>query len=166
MTKAALSARKARGSFPEKELRALAQRRPDLGIDVNYVLTGKTPADIQAAAAGQPARLCELRGARSVEEVAALVDVPTAVWQAAEQGSVELDLIKRIIQRMDVDPMWLLAGQPPQLDGELSCLEVVLIENYRNASHEGQALLRQMAVACAEYKAEKTMEELLRDGNA
>ena len=40
MTKAAFSARKTRGSFPEKELRALAQQRPELGIDVEYVLTG------------------------------------------------------------------------------------------------------------------------------
>lgn len=40
MTKAAFSARKTRGSFPEKELRALAQQRPDLGLDVEYVLTG------------------------------------------------------------------------------------------------------------------------------
>lgn len=40
MSKAAFSARKTRGSFPEKELRALAQRRPELGIDVEYVLTG------------------------------------------------------------------------------------------------------------------------------
>ena len=40
MTKAAFSARKTRGSFPEKELRALAQQHPELGIDVEYVLTG------------------------------------------------------------------------------------------------------------------------------
>ena len=32
--------RKKRGSFPEKELRALAQQRPDLKIDVDYVLAG------------------------------------------------------------------------------------------------------------------------------
>lgn len=32
--------RKNRGNFPEKELRALAQQRPDLGLDVEYVLTG------------------------------------------------------------------------------------------------------------------------------
>lgn len=36
----AFSARKARDAFPEKELRALAQKFPELGIDVNYVLTG------------------------------------------------------------------------------------------------------------------------------
>ena len=38
----AFNARKTRGSFPEKELRALAQQRPELGIDVEYVLTGGT----------------------------------------------------------------------------------------------------------------------------
>ena len=42
MTKAAFSARKARGSFPETELYALAARQPELGIDVPYVLTGVT----------------------------------------------------------------------------------------------------------------------------
>lgn len=36
----AFNARKTRNSFPEKELRALAQRRPELDIDVEYVLTG------------------------------------------------------------------------------------------------------------------------------
>jgi transcriptional regulator with XRE-family HTH domain len=40
MSKTAFSERKKRSSFPEKELRALAQQRPELGIDVDYVLTG------------------------------------------------------------------------------------------------------------------------------
>ena len=44
LKKAAFSARKSRGSFPEKELRALAQQRPELGIDVDYVLTGISSA--------------------------------------------------------------------------------------------------------------------------
>lgn len=37
----AWAGRKQSGSFPEKELRALAQQRPELGIDVDYVLTGE-----------------------------------------------------------------------------------------------------------------------------
>ncbi len=41
--------RKKRGSFPEKELRALVQMRPELGIDVEYVLTGQQPVDAKAA---------------------------------------------------------------------------------------------------------------------
>lgn len=40
----ALNARKSRGSFPEKELYALAAKRPDLRLDVDYVLTGITSA--------------------------------------------------------------------------------------------------------------------------
>lgn len=41
LSKTAFSERKKRGSFPEKELIALAKERPDLGIDVHYVLTGE-----------------------------------------------------------------------------------------------------------------------------
>lgn len=40
MDVSAFNKRKARGSFPDERLRALAQRRPELGIDVEYVLTG------------------------------------------------------------------------------------------------------------------------------
>lgn len=36
----AFNARKSRNSFPIKELRALAQQRPELGLDVDYVLSG------------------------------------------------------------------------------------------------------------------------------
>ena len=42
MSKTAFSERKKRNSFPEKELCVLAQQRPELGIDVEYVLTGGT----------------------------------------------------------------------------------------------------------------------------
>lgn len=42
MSKAAFSDRKKRDSFPEEKLRALAHRRPDLPIDVEYVLKGET----------------------------------------------------------------------------------------------------------------------------
>lgn len=47
MTKAALSARKSRDSFPEDKLLALVAKRPDLNIDVAYVLTGD-PARVHA----------------------------------------------------------------------------------------------------------------------
>ena len=36
----AWAGRKQSNAFPEKELRALVQQRPELGIDVEYVLTG------------------------------------------------------------------------------------------------------------------------------
>jgi hypothetical protein len=40
LSKNAFSERKRRNAFPEKELRSLAQRRPELGINVDYVLAG------------------------------------------------------------------------------------------------------------------------------
>ncbi len=45
MSARAWAGRKKNDSFPEVELRALAQRRPDLGIDVEYVLTGGRLSD-------------------------------------------------------------------------------------------------------------------------
>ena len=41
LSKTAFSERKKRGSFPEKELRALAQQRPDIALNLDYILTGK-----------------------------------------------------------------------------------------------------------------------------
>lgn len=43
MTGNAWTMRKRRRSFPEVELYALAAKRPDLKINVEYVLTGRTP---------------------------------------------------------------------------------------------------------------------------
>ncbi|MDH3000166.1 hypothetical protein A1D23_08185 [Chelonobacter oris] len=40
MTPTALSERKKRNSFPEDKLHELAKRRPDLDLNVNYILTG------------------------------------------------------------------------------------------------------------------------------
>lgn len=153
MTRTAFSERKKRGSFPEKELRALTQQRPDLGIDVDYVLTGKTQAAIKAMAAGVPGRLRELRGPRTPEEVAAQVGVSPEEWLAAEQGRAPdaAGLVMRAIERMEVDPKWLLSGEHQKMDDDLSYIEVVLVENYRGASDEGKALLRKMAAACAAY---------------
>ncbi len=42
MTKAAFSERKKRGSFPTKEVFALAAQRPELGLDVDWIVTGSS----------------------------------------------------------------------------------------------------------------------------
>lgn len=44
LTQSAFSERKKRNSFPEKELKALANDRPDLNLDVDYILTGSSEA--------------------------------------------------------------------------------------------------------------------------
>lgn len=63
LSKTAFSERKKRDSFPDRELRALAKERPDLNIDVDYVLTGVAQAALEmidAAKAGTP--LVKVRG--------------------------------------------------------------------------------------------------------
>ncbi|MDR3221400.1 MAG: helix-turn-helix domain containing protein [Candidatus Accumulibacter sp.] len=42
MTKAALLGKKARGAWPEEEVRALALRYPELGLDLDWVVTGES----------------------------------------------------------------------------------------------------------------------------
>jgi hypothetical protein len=44
LSQKAFSARKTKGSFPERDLRALAQRRPDLNLDVDHILGTNLPA--------------------------------------------------------------------------------------------------------------------------
>jgi transcriptional regulator with XRE-family HTH domain len=63
LSKTAFSERKKRDSFPDRELRALARARPELNIDVDYVLTGVAQAALEiidAAKAGTP--LVKVRG--------------------------------------------------------------------------------------------------------
>lgn len=57
LSKASFSDRKRRDSFPEDKLRALAHQRPELNIDVDYVITGVAQAAldvINAVREGRP----------------------------------------------------------------------------------------------------------------
>ncbi len=78
MTKAAFSARKTRGAFPEDKLKALASDRPELRLDVKYVLTGVSDElERRMAAVGTATRI-----AGRVEEGAARSEVQQAVFDA------------------------------------------------------------------------------------
>lgn len=72
LSKAAFSDRKKRDAFPEDKLRALAATRPELGIDVNYVLTGEYLSVAQAKA-GAKAILGERRSAVVITEPGEIV---------------------------------------------------------------------------------------------
>ncbi|ASM76399.1 transcriptional regulator (DNA-binding phage protein) [Vitreoscilla filiformis] len=58
MTKTAFHARKERDSFPAEKVAVLALHRPDLKIDVAYVLTGERQTPTSAAS--QPGRTSDL----------------------------------------------------------------------------------------------------------
>ena len=76
LSKAAFSDRKKRDSFPSDKLYALAARRPDLKIDVDYVLTGK----------GRPLGLDgRLQAISSATEKVSQLDLPQDVALALHQ---------------------------------------------------------------------------------
>ena len=94
MGEKALNARKARNSFPDDKVWALAQRRPDLGIDPAYVISGR-PSQLQQAAnqviASELALATALQAgtggtqAQRLKKAAALVEAMHAPLSADEQ---------------------------------------------------------------------------------
>lgn len=82
LSKTAFSERKKRGAFPEKELRALAAKRPELGLDMNYILTG-IEGSAQALLDAKQARIARVVDAgMSFEEV-------RAMEKASDPASIE-----------------------------------------------------------------------------
>lgn len=72
----AFNARKKRNSFPERELLALAEARPELGIDTHYVLTG------QRLVAAKPAWL-RLKAELQIHEDGAIAE-----WLCMDMAAV------------------------------------------------------------------------------
>ncbi|MDR0635201.1 MAG: helix-turn-helix domain containing protein [Azoarcus sp.] len=74
MTKAALLGKKARGAWPEEEVRALSLRYPELGLDLDWVLTGESQETWKATftasqkAAEKAAKLARTRSRAAGDE--------------------------------------------------------------------------------------------------
>ncbi len=161
----AFNARKKRGSFPEKELRALAQQRPELGIDVEYVLTG--------AYAPQAASLAQMRAYadRPLDphpherlqaellghgldraQAAVLLGVEEMEMNALLAGRRPLtDAMLRLLAERGLDVLYVLFGknQPYVLEARNQA-EKDLLTDYRSANVEGQAIIRACAKAARE----------------
>jgi hypothetical protein len=115
LSKAALSARKTRGAFPETELYALAAKRPELKLDVDYILTGLHPAS--AAYAERVARWqwqeqqdaearkwAALRARRAYEAQGQEQEALRAEIQDLSSADESADKVARAIQRaLDAD---------------------------------------------------------------
>lgn len=142
--------RKKRGAFPETELRALASRRPELPLDVDYVLTGKrSQANVMAKLSTAGERVRQVRGTRSIREFAQALGIEPGYLEQVETAGQWLsnELLASIVEKESVSPMWLLSGELPALEKELSPMEVTLIDNYRHADSQQQAELRRQAAA-------------------
>lgn len=91
MTKAAFSARKTRGAFPEDKVFALAAKRPDLKIDPAYVLTGRSE---------------ELE--RRLQAVSAATAIASKVKGAEARGEVQAAAFEALVGALAPDEQELL----------------------------------------------------------
>lgn len=158
MSEKAFHARKTRGAFPEDKLFALAAKRPDLRIDVDFVLTGvsaKQTADRMLANFGP--RLKEIRGDRTPAAFAKLLGI-TVKDVAALEGGQRRPTTQEVIRLQEAHPdrsvNWLFGGDAPRLDRELDDLEVILIQSYRACAPEAREALRQQAAFYAKLSHE------------
>lgn len=134
MTVKAFTSRKIRDSFPEDKLLALTARRPELGIDANYVLTGEY---------------------RSVREARERISSQQATYKAGEARPVSassgghenwdhLD-IPAFLRRTPV------SETEPDTDEEK-----LLLECYSQATDEGKLAIMATAKAMAEMNQRQT----------
>lgn len=85
----AWAGRKQGSTFPEKELRALAQQRPELGIDVGYVLTGVHRGQEHLTAAAQTMRVSVLASLLGDELHKVKTSLPYEVFYAVLAGLMQ-----------------------------------------------------------------------------
>jgi len=136
MSSNAWTMRKRRAAFPEKELRALAQRRPELRLDVEYVLTGYRHELQQRLGAVRVAteRAAKVPGLTK-EDQARLSEFVFHV----EQGNT--DELRRLLHPLQPD-------------------EALLLEAYRRCNSEArQTLIKTAALLGAGLTAEPHAEQ-------
>lgn len=157
MDVSAFNKRKKRNSFPERELLALAEARPELGIDTHYVLTGQRLKDSAAESIrGLPERVREIRGTLSEAEFASAWGIGPEQLAQVESGQrpPSADLLKRLAVVYPDDATYLLTGMRPKVDRPVTAREVVLVTNYRACSDEGREALLAQAAFLAQYNAD------------
>ena len=123
----AFNARKRRGVFPEKEVYALMAKRPDLRLDAEYILTGKTQLTrVAEGAAASLARMTALKAA-SPENL-------QSVMAASEQKNRQRTATKTS-DRLE--------------SPALTPREAALMSDYRASSPENQEAIERVAAALA-----------------
>lgn len=87
MSKTAFSERKKRGSFPEREVLDLCKRRPELGLDSHFILTGITSVAMAKLDASS------MRMSNSIDEGMSFRDTVKTEHKASAQEQRRIDLL-------------------------------------------------------------------------
>ncbi len=158
MSKTAFSERKKRNSFPEKELLALAAARPELGIDTQYVLTGRATrmAFGTAKQIGTRLRNERQRINWSEADMAQHLGCALADYVALEQGlrATSTQEVMALREHDELDADMVLGGASlKRPEWALEKNEAELLTNYRASSDEGRESLLTLSAFTAQYHA-------------
>jgi hypothetical protein len=135
LSKAALSARKARGVFPEKELYTLSAKRPELALDVLYILTGERREGLDKAAT---AMFEAMTTSDAVEDM-----------DGEERAGFYKSMGRAVRNQKDDFPM---ASEPSTGHGDrrvLSRRAAALLDNYEHLSEDDKRNLEGIAFSLA-----------------
>jgi len=126
------------------------------GMDVAFVLSGKTLQERAAdAAGGMPGRLRALREERGLEPVLKVAGVTAKQWSSYEQSegapNLPQGMLQRLIEGFNLDATAFILGQHRTIT-TAGAEEVVLIENYRVCSASDQEAIRHQAAFLAGRK--------------
>jgi transcriptional regulator with XRE-family HTH domain len=137
------------------------------GLDVDYVITGKTAKDRAAEIyEGLPRAFAALRGGKTEAEMGAKIGVTAERWAEIERGgrgptSAELMALGDAFPQTDF--IELVTGSPRVLSPPATGLEVVLVENYRACLPPDQDAIRYQVAALA-ARATVPASSMLPDG--
>ena len=108
---------------------------------------------------GIPARLREViaKSGLSQAKFAALVEEPLHRLTDVLRGQIRpsSELVRKVIERCQVDAMWFLSGQSLDI-GEMSPTEKILIENCRSLSAEERGVMTRVIAQLAAARAKST----------
>ncbi len=139
MDVSAFNKRKKRNSFPERELLALAAARPDLNLDVDYILNGRATSMAFGTTKqiGTRLRKERLRINWSAADMARHLGCPLADYVALEDGLREPSYkeVMALREHDQLDAEIVLGGNSMRRPTwELDEDEAELMTNYREAS--------------------------------
>jgi len=115
--------------------------------------------DLEDPLSGIPTRLRQVieKSGLSQAKFAKLLDEDLQRLKNVLRGQIRppSDLVKKVIERCQVDAMWFLSGR--ELDiGELTPLEKILIENLRSLSEEERTVMTRSIAQLANERAKKS----------
>lgn len=152
LSKSAFAERKKRNAFPTKELELLAKNQPELGLDVELILTGWSEAKAERDALFHNA-VIEYGKQRRIAEKERLEKEEEELEKRENEELLRMRTVLENYRQYESQKTGLTNS--PQVDVTLNSDEMLLINYFRESEFEGKKLIlgtAQMAKELAETR--------------